>query len=98
MKKISLPGLVLILGLTACNQDIPPADNHADAAMTQCADPRPEICTFEYNPVCGLQDTGIRCVTTPCPSEEWRTYGNACSACADEKVSGYKAGACEQEN
>lgn len=60
-----------------------------------CTDPRSPICTMEYMPVCGKRDTGIRCVTTPCPSMEWKTYPNACTACADEAVVGYIAGECQ---
>lgn len=62
---------------------------------TRCEDPRPEMCTREYLPVCALRDTGVRCVTTPCPSIEWKTYGNACDACADADVIGHVRGACE---
>lgn len=62
--------------------------------LTQCRDPRPEMCTREYKPVCANRDTGVRCVTTPCPSTEWRTYGNACDACSDKAVTGYRAGTC----
>ncbi|MBW2542241.1 MAG: hypothetical protein JRF15_09135 [Deltaproteobacteria bacterium] len=61
----------------------------------ECADPRPEMCTQEYLPVCGLRDTGIRCVTTPCDSHEWKTYSNACTACSDPKVLRYRSGACD---
>lgn len=72
----------------------PAADDATfDAA---CEEPRPEACTKEYRPVCGMRDTGIRCVTTPCDSTEWRTYGNACMACSDKEVYGYKAGQCPE--
>ena len=64
-------------------------------AFTDCQDPRPEACTQQYDPVCGLRDTGIRCVTTPCPSSEWKTYGNSCTACSNADVSGYWPGECE---
>lgn len=37
-----------------------------------------KICTTQYDPVCGRRDTGIRCVTTPCPSSELKTYSNSC--------------------
>lgn len=53
------------------------------------------MCTREYKPVCANRDTGIRCVTTPCPAAEWKTYGNACDACSDKAVTGYRPGACE---
>jgi len=60
----------------------------------QCNDPRRKACTKEYRPVCATRDTGVRCVTTPCSSTELVTKGNACTACADEKVSSYVPGAC----
>ncbi len=65
-------------------------------AYTACKSPRRNMCTKEYRPVCALKDTGVRCVTTPCPSSVEVTYGNSCTACADEKVLGYTQGACEK--
>lgn len=59
-----------------------------------CEDPRPQMCTMDYRPVCALRDTGVRCVTTPCPSTEWATYSNGCSACSDPAVVGYVEGEC----
>lgn len=63
-------------------------------AATQCKSPRRQMCTKEYRPVCATRDTGVRCVTTPCPSTEQVTKSNACSACADEKVFSYVEGKC----
>ncbi len=63
---------------------------------TLCTDPRPQVCTMDYRPVCATRDTGIRCVTTPCPSAEKRTYSNGCGACSDPKVSGYVPEACPE--
>lgn len=63
---------------------------------TLCTDPRPQACTMDYRPVCATRDTGIRCVTTPCPSTEKRTYSNGCGACSDPKVSGYVPEACPE--
>lgn len=59
-----------------------------------CTSPRPEICTQQYSPVCGTVDTGIRCVTEPCPSEEQVTFTNGCIACSNSSVSGYYLGSC----
>jgi len=72
----------------------------AEAARdtVECVDPRSPICTQDYHPVCGLRDTGIRCVTTPCDSAEWKTYSNACSACSDPSVERYRPGACEADH
>jgi len=61
-----------------------------------CKEPRPNICTREYNPVCATKNTGVVCVTTPCPSTEEKTYSTGCTACADPKVIKYKQGQCGQ--
>lgn len=85
--------VVLCFFLTACEHStstIPP-ETPLD---TVCEEPRPEMCTMDYRPVCALRDTGIRCVTTPCDSAEWKTYSNACSACSDKDVIGFVEGEC----
>lgn len=100
--KVSMLRAVLLLGATffivACGsakkEPKPPIDNPV-VGYSACTEPRPEVCTQQYLPVCAKKDTGIRCVTTPCPSTENVTYSNACSACADKKVYGYRTGACE---
>lgn len=60
-----------------------------------CEEPRPEICTREFRPVCAQRDIGVRCVTTPCETIEPVTAGNACTACSDPAVLGYYPGRCE---
>jgi hypothetical protein len=35
-----------------------------------CSDPRPTACNLDYKPVCAEVDTGVRCITAPCPSSE----------------------------
>ena len=87
-----VPGVVLY----AC-QSTPfdsPDPSPKNTRLTICKEPRKSICTKEYRPVCAIRDTGIRCVTTPCPSTKEITYSNACTACADEKVISYRIGAC----
>ena len=59
-----------------------------------CKEPRSKMCTREYRPVCATKDTGIRCMKNPCPSIRQVTYSNACTACADSSVYGYRLGAC----
>ncbi|CAN5122724.1 hypothetical protein BH11PSE14_BH11PSE14_00640 [soil metagenome] len=71
-----------------------PAPAGEPLAFKSCAPQRPQACTREYSPVCATRDTGIRCITTPCPSSEQKTYSNGCGACADPKVSGWTNGAC----
>lgn len=55
-----------------------------------------QACTFEYNPVCGIVDNGIRCVTTPCQSTDALTFGNKCGACSGQAY-GYYEGACDEQ-
>ena len=63
----------------------------------ECKASRPEVCTKEYKPVCAQKDTGVRCVTTPCPSTEKVTASNACTACSDPNIVGYVPdGACAE--
>jgi len=50
----------------------------------KCTDPRPEICTMDYQPVCGVQADGT-----------YRIYSNGCSACSDPKVIGHNNGECK---
>ncbi len=64
--------------------------------LVECKQPRPEACTKEYRPVCAQKDTGVRCVTTPCPSTEDVTASNACVACADPKTFSYRLEACNK--
>lgn len=54
------------------------------------------MCPLNYDPVCGQKDTGIRCITVPCPSTENKTYGNTCQLNA-EKAEFLYAGECEVE-
>jgi hypothetical protein len=49
-----------------------------------CKEPRPQMCSMIYSPVCGTAKDGSH-----------KTYGNACSACATSAVVGYTAGACK---
>jgi hypothetical protein len=86
---------VLSSGLIACTGDErdagTPPTLHLDrqtaepaAAPIPCEDPRPEVCTQHYDPVCGEREDGSR-----------ETYSNACAACSDPRVGSHRAGACE---
>lgn len=66
-----------------------PAPTAGEAALSgpelsMCEDPRPQICTANYDPVCGHVGDG-----------KYKTYANACSACSDGIVAGHRPGACE---
>ena len=79
--------IVLLVGVIAagCAQT-PPAEETASAPpdLVLCEDPRPQICTAIYDPVCALT-----------ADNSYKTYASDCSACGDANVSGYIPGACE---
>jgi len=59
--------------------------NHESSEIkyTICKEPRPQICTMEYIPVCAsLKDNSFK------------TYATGCSACSDVNVIKHKAGQC----
>jgi len=68
---------------------------HSSESVTPCTNPRPQICTREYRPVCAAVETGINCITTPRPSTKEVTYATGCTACADPKVRSYRPGKCK---
>ena len=52
--------------------------------VTLCKEPRPQVCTMEYVPVCArLEDGSVK------------TYSSGCNACADAVVKSYKPKACK---
>jgi hypothetical protein len=59
------------------------ADESLPVAGGACASPRPQMCTVDFRPACGVRRDGTR-----------KTYSNACSACADSDVQSQAAGAC----
>lgn len=50
-----------------------------------CEDPRPEMCTMDYRPVCGLDSKGNE-----------NTFSNGCSACSNKFILSYQSGACDE--
>jgi hypothetical protein len=67
----------------ACTSGNKPDLSMDESATTQCVDPRPEVCTRDYRPVCGASAKGAI-----------KTYGNACEACSDDTVVRHSAGEC----
>ena len=81
--------------LRATGSEVPEAPYAVpNAPRMSCSDPRPTACNLDYKPVCAEVDTGVRCITTPCPSSERKTYSSACKACRDPKAVAYVSGRC----
>lgn len=62
-----------------------PSKSVGSVALVKCTEPRPQMCTMDYRPVCAeLAGGGAK------------TFSNGCSACSDAKVTGYRDGVCAQ--
>ena len=92
---IRLVAMGCLMALTACTA-LPadlfgqgPADPEASEApalqTVQCEEPRPKICTLQYEPVCAVMESG-----------SINTYPSACNACADIAVSAWRPEPCEE--
>lgn len=53
-------------------------------AQTICTEPRPQVCTMDYLPVCAQKKDG-----------SLKKYSNGCTACSEPEVVGYLEGECE---
>ena len=71
--------LSLVIALAGCASSGDIADGEA------CPEPRPQVCTMIYAPVCATLENG-----------EQKTYSSDCNACADIAVSTYVDGACPE--
>ena len=74
---------VVALGvlLVACNGTATPDTSSSQGVA--CVDPRPQVCTMEYNPVCAVLANGSS-----------KQYSSPCNACADDAVKSYLPDAC----
>ncbi|NRB40570.1 MAG: hypothetical protein HRU20_19235 [Pseudomonadales bacterium] len=84
VKYSALTGFVLLM-LSACGVHAVEEDVAEDENLARCSDPRPQMCTMDYTPVCGVTADGQK-----------KTYGNACGACADVAVLSYQEGVCPE--
>ena len=85
MKKQALLIFVLLV-MSGCAATEPTKFNETrqDNPKRQiCSEPRPEMCTQQYDPVCGQFSQGGN-----------QTYSNWCSACSDKAVESYVPGEC----
>ena len=62
----------------------PAGKNTGTDALTRCQEPKPQICTREFRPVCAQMQDG-----------SFKTYSTGCTSCTNPNVVGYRDGACE---
>ena len=77
-------GLLLAVLLVGCASSSPAMKAVPEGAQV-CEDPRPQVCTMDYRPVCGNLADGSR-----------KTYANGCGACSDAAVASWNDGACPE--
>jgi hypothetical protein len=75
--------LILTLLLGGCATSTPDTENVAK--LEGCEEPRPQVCTMDYRPVCASLVGG-----------DWKTFSNGCSACTDSNAEGWREGACAE--
>ena len=68
--------MVTLFFLTACA---------SQPEGSPCPETRPQVCTMEYNPTCGILVSGER-----------KDYSSPCNACADDQVAATLTGACPE--
>ena len=79
---IRLVVLVCVTAVTSCTAL--PADLYGQGPA-DLEEPRPKICTLQYEPVCAVMESG-----------SINTYPSACNACADIAVSAWRPEPCEE--
>ena len=74
-----------LLSLMACATTTNEPDDSAKTVVPVgvCKEPRPQMCTMDYTPVCANV-----------AGKTLKTYGNACGACGDVNVNEYVKGEC----
>ncbi len=88
MKLRALTLACSLLALCACEGTAPQENIEAETPTAleaqACSEPRPQICTMIYEPVCANREDGSK-----------TTEASDCSACSDEKVVSYVPGECK---
>ena len=80
-----VPISILLIGCaTTVEEDNNKINNEPGALdLILCEEPRPQICTREYDPVCATLEDGST-----------KTGSTGCTSCSDPAVVGYVKGAC----
>jgi hypothetical protein len=85
LRSLSLLSLgILTAGCATTSEEENEINNEPGALdLILCEEPRPQICTREYDPVCATLKDGSSI-----------TAATGCTSCSDPEVIGYKKGAC----
>lgn len=85
LRLLSLLSLgILTAGCATTSEEENEINNEPGALdLILCEEPRPQICTREYDPVCATLKDGSK-----------TTAATGCTSCSDPEVVGYKKGAC----
>lgn len=75
---------LLLVGCATNNDEKIDLNEPGALDLILCQEPRPQICTREYDPVCATLKDGST-----------STGATGCTSCSDTEVVGYKMGACE---
>lgn len=82
-----ITSVLFVLVLASCSTAPKPAPPGALLPGEQaCTNPRPEVCTMEYRPVCGTDLNGKK-----------MEFSNECSACLNVDVVSWEEGLCVNE-
>lgn len=76
--------ILILVGLMLASCATSPENTALELPTHQCQEPRPEVCTMEYKPVCGLNQ-----------AKEKFDFSNACSACSDHQIMRWFEGQCD---
>ena len=79
-----VPLSILLIGCATTVEEDNKMNNEPGALdLILCEEPRPQICTREYDPVCASLLDGTL-----------KTYSTGCTSCSDSNVIGYEPGEC----
>lgn len=81
--------ITLLMGMQSTafsSGQLPEKENNSESdALVVCPEPRPQMCTMDYRPVCAELKDG-----------SFKTFANGCTSCTDLEVVGYRAGECKE--
>ena len=83
-KKLSFSIIAVVAFMQGCASPTDTGNKGVEPSLKACPEQRAPMCTAEYRPVCAT----LR-------NESRTQYSNACSACSNSEVIGYRPGPCE---